>query len=214
VEPFVRVSGIAAPLLRSNVDTDAITPSRMRMTLSKRGYGDFLFANWRFDEHGEEQPTFVLNQDPYRQAKILVAGDNFGCGSSRETAVWALRDFGIRAVIAPSFGLIFENNCHRNGMLPVVLASDDHDQLVRETFPPEDDGPPVVTVDLEARVVITKAGTRLGFPVADRVRGSLLRGLDAIDETLLHREAIERYRARDRQRRPWIYASTGADEVS
>ncbi|WP_406164435.1 3-isopropylmalate dehydratase small subunit [Streptomyces sp. NBC_00996] len=204
MQPFRQISGVAAPLLRANIDTDALSPSRIRMKqLSKYGFEDALFANWRFDEGGAERPEFVLNQQPYRTASILVAGANFGCGSSRETAVWALRDFGFRAVIAPSFASIFETNCVRNGLLPLALPPDQHQQLVEETFAPERQ--PSVDIDLEACEVGAAGAGRHTFTIDERARRQLLNGLDAIGETLLLSDDIKRFRDRDRAARPWVY---------
>ncbi|WP_100522944.1 3-isopropylmalate dehydratase small subunit [Mycobacteroides abscessus] len=204
MEPFTRVTGIAAPLLRANIDTDAISPSHFKPAeLSKHGFRDALFLDWRRNPNGTANPDFVLNQDRYRQATILVAGPNFGCGSSRETAVWALRDGGFRAVIAPSFALIFETNCIRNGLLPLALPQDIHRQLVDETFAPSSQ--PRIDIDLVNCQVGAAAGPRHGFTIDPRARDQLLTGLDAIGLTLQHRTDIERFRDQDRRHRPWIY---------
>ncbi|MEE6163346.1 MULTISPECIES: 3-isopropylmalate dehydratase small subunit [unclassified Mycolicibacterium] len=204
MEPFTRVTGIAAPLLRANVDTDAISPSHFKPAeLSKHGFRDALFLDWRHSTDGTAEPGFVLNQDPYRQATILVAGPNFGCGSSRETAVWALRDAGFRAVIAPSFAMIFETNCVRNGLLPLALPQDLHRQLTEETFVPHSQ--PRIEIDLVNCQVGAVAGPRHNFTVDPRARDQLLSGLDAIGQTLQYRTDIERFRRKDRQHRPWIY---------
>jgi 3-isopropylmalate/(R)-2-methylmalate dehydratase small subunit len=206
MEPFRRVSGTAAPLLRSDVDTDAICPSRYKpKQLSKYGFEDALFAAWRFDEHGTELPDFVLNQDPYRNASILVAGANFGCGSSRETAVWALRDFGIRAVIAPSFASIFETNCVRNGLLPLPLPYEAHERFVDDTF--IEGAAPAATIDLEACLLTATRGTRFPFSIEPQYRDQLSTGLDSVGATLLQAPLIERFREEDREARPWVYSS-------
>jgi 3-isopropylmalate/(R)-2-methylmalate dehydratase small subunit len=206
-EPLITVQGIAAPILRSNIDTDAIAPSRVRVTsLAKSGYAKALFANWRFDEHGNEIEDFVLNQEPYRSARILVAGPNFGCGSSRETAVWALQQSGFRTVIAPSFGSIFESNCYRNGLLPLSLPADEHDELVNEIFNAQPE--PTVEVDLQRLEVKATQGQVHRFSVDKRGRHLLLQGLDTIGETLLNVHQIEQFRNRDRAQRPWVYTTS------
>ncbi|AGM31496.1 3-isopropylmalate dehydratase small subunit [Mycobacteroides abscessus] len=203
MEPFTRVAGIAAPLLRANIDTDAISPSHFKPAeLSKHGFRDALFLDWR-RPNGTTDPDFVLNQERYRQATILMAGPNFGCGSSRETAVWALRDGGFRVVIAPSFALIFETNCIRNGLLPLALPQDIHRQLVDETFTPGSQ--PRIDIDLLNCQVGAAAGPHHSFRIDPRARDQLLSGLDAIGQTLKHRNDIERFRDQDRQHRPWIY---------
>ncbi|MFF3002291.1 3-isopropylmalate dehydratase small subunit [Kitasatospora sp. NPDC057940] len=208
VQPFHTLTGIAAPLLRADIDTDAIAPSRFRpATLSKYGYEAALFAGLRFDEDGAPRPGFVLDQTPYRDAVILVTGPNFGCGSSRETAVWALRDFGIRAVIAPSFGSIFETNCLRNGLLPLSLPPAKHRQLVEAAFAPAASAR--LRIDLDTCRLTTATGPQptftTGFTIDERSRQQLLNGLDPIGETLLLRETITRFRTRDRRHRPWNY---------
>jgi 3-isopropylmalate/(R)-2-methylmalate dehydratase small subunit len=207
-DPLTTVRGIAAPMLRANVDTDAIAPSRVRITtLAKSGYAKALFANWRFDSEGHEVPDFVLNQQPYRQACVLVAGPNFGSGSSRETAVWALRQSGFRTVIAPSFGAIFEANCFRNGLLPLALSATEHEKLTAEIFESQDE--PAVEVDLELCQVKAVHGPVHRFSVDERGRRLLLEGLDTVGETLLLAHRIEQFRVGDRIERPWIYAITG-----
>jgi 3-isopropylmalate/(R)-2-methylmalate dehydratase small subunit len=208
-DPLTTVRGIAAPMLRANVDTDAIAPSRVRVTsLAKSGYAKALFANWRFDAEGREVPDFILNAEPYRHACILVAGPNFGCGSSRETAVWALRQSGFRVVIAPSFGAIFEANCHRNGLLPLALPAAGHQELTAEIF--ESQHQPEAEVDLELCQVKAVHGRAHQFSVAEHGRRLLLEGLDTIGETLLLADRIEQFRAGDRIERPWIYATSWA----
>ncbi|WP_414167424.1 3-isopropylmalate dehydratase small subunit [Streptoverticillium reticulum] len=205
-DPLTTVRGIAAPLLRADIDTDAIAPSRVRITsLGKSGYAEALFANWRFDARGREVPGFVLNQEPYRQACVLVTGPNFGCGSSRETAVWALRQSGFRVVIAPGFGAIFEANCFRNGLLPLTLPSREHRELVAEIF--DTGSRPEVHVDLQRCQVQAVHGPVHRFDVDRRGRRLLLDGLDAIGETLLLAGSIEAFRSRDRIARPWIHTA-------
>jgi 3-isopropylmalate/(R)-2-methylmalate dehydratase small subunit len=197
VQPFETHTGIAAPLVRDNVDTDAIIPSREMNRVSKTGLGEALFAPWRYKPGGRiENPDFVLNQQRFRHATMLLGGDNFGCGSSREFAVWALVDFGIRVIIAPSFGSIFFSNCLSNGILPVVLERTAVDALTRITLFDE------IRVSLNTCQV--SAGGRIWpFVLPDADRQRLLRGLDDIDQTLLHREDLEQFKERDAQQRPW-----------
>jgi 3-isopropylmalate/(R)-2-methylmalate dehydratase small subunit len=208
--PLRYVRGVAAPLLQENVDTDAIAPSRLGVPgLGKEGYESILFGNWRFQPDGTERADFVLNRPPYREAVMLVAGANFGCGSSRESAVWALHGFGIRAVIAPSFGTIFQSNCYRNGILPLPLPAGEHERFTRELYAPGRQ--PEAEIDLERCLVRTAAtaGFRAGewhsFSIDDRGRELLVAGLDEIGEILQYRDAVDRFREDDSQRRPWLY---------
>jgi len=215
MEPFVHHSGIAAPLLRINIDTDAIIPSREMKRVSKKGLGEGLFANWRYRDVAtrEEDPEFVLNREPFRHATILLAGENFGCGSSREHAVWALKDFGFRAVIAPGFGSIFYGNCVRNGILPVRLAEPDLEAIVRLAEPDLEaialhvDAEPSqqVTIDLPAQTVTDAAGADYPFDIGAGDKEMLLEGLDPIAKTMQLDEQILAFRERDRAARPWIY---------
>jgi 3-isopropylmalate/(R)-2-methylmalate dehydratase small subunit len=202
VEPLVRVEGIAAPLKRDNIDTDVIIPSRDITSPSREGFGAKLFAPWRFTSPGgPENPDFVLNREPWRDARILIAGRNFGCGSSREMAVWALVQFGISCVIAPSFGAIFRNNCVRNALLPVELPQAAVDTLAAAA----EAGPLVLTVDLEACEVRGPNGPSYNFTLDAADREMLLTGMDAIDRTWQQRAAIEAFEARDRLKRPWVW---------
>jgi 3-isopropylmalate/(R)-2-methylmalate dehydratase small subunit len=205
VDTFTTLTAIAAPLLRINVDTDAIIPSREMKKVAKTGLADGLFAGWRYRVPGsrEEDPDFVLNREPYRRARILLTGANFGCGSSREHAVWALREWGIRAIIAPSFGAIFQGNCVRNGLLPVVLVADAVEQLAAEVE--ADPARNLVTVDLVSCSVTSPRGARHPFTIAPADRMMLLEGLDAIALTQKRDDEILAFQARDRLRRPWIY---------
>ncbi len=204
MEPFVSHSGIAAPLLRINIDTDAIIPSREMKRVSKEGLGEGLFANWRYRNVAarEEDPEFVLNREPFRRATILLAGENFGCGSSREHAVWALKDFGFRAVIAPGFGSIFYGNCVRNGILPVRLAEPDIEAIALHV-----DAEPAqrVTIDLPAQTVTDAAGADYPFDIGARDKDMLLEGLDPVAKTMKLNQQILAFRERDRADRPWIY---------
>ncbi|BBY05111.1 3-isopropylmalate dehydratase small subunit [Mycobacterium noviomagense] len=202
------VAGVVAPLLRDNIDTDVIAPSRLQVAgLGKTGYESILFGNWRYDENGGERPDFILNQADYRTATILLTGANFGCGSSRESAVWALRGFGIKAIIAPSFGSIFAANCYRNTILPLALPPDKHARLVAELHidAPE---PPQAEIDLEHSRLRATGGPWRSFPIDERPRQLLLEGLDDIDDNLRHRRDIDTHRARDQHLRPWLYRPT------
>ena len=203
MEKLVRVEGIAAPLHRPNIDTDLIIPSREITSPGREGYGEKLFAPWRYlGPERRENPDFVLNREPFRRAPILVAGENFGCGSSREMAVWALRQFGIRAIVAPSFGAIFRANCLRNGILPVVLPA----ATVAVLAARAEAGELVLAVDLEKCVVTTPDGAGHGFEVEAREREMMLEGLDDIALTLRREGEIEAFQERDRVARPWIWA--------
>lgn len=205
MEKFTTLTAIAAPLLRINVDTDAIIPSREMKHVSKEGLAEGLFAGWRYRAPGsrEEQPDFILNREPYRRARILLAGQNFGCGSSREHAVWALHEWGIRAIIAPSFGSIFQGNCVRNGIVPVVLDQASVEALALQVESAPEQNP--LTVNLEGRSVTSPGGLAFSFQIPDADREMLLEGLDAIAVTQKRDPEILAFRERDRVRRPWIY---------
>lgn len=205
MDKFTTLTAIAAPLLRINVDTDAIIPSREMKKVAKTGLADGLFAGWRYLAPGsrEENPDFILNQEPYRRAQILLSGMNFGCGSSREHAVWALREWGIRAIVAPSFGAIFQGNCVRNGILPVVLPEKVVEEIARCVQ--EDPDAHRVTVDLTQCRVAVDGGEAHAFSIASADRDMLLEGLDAIALTMKRDDEILAFQARDRLRRPWIY---------
>ncbi len=205
MEKFTVLEAIAAPLLRINIDTDVIIPSREMKRVSKEGLSDGMFANWRYTEPGgrTEDPDFVLNRTPYRQAKILLSGDNFGCGSSREHAVWALAEWGIRAIITSGFGNIFYGNCVRNGILPVVL-----DNTIVEALAKQVEADPArnkIRIDLPARTVRAPDGTVHTFAMAPADQEMLLEGLDAIAVTMRRDDEILAFQARDRLKRPWIY---------
>lgn len=206
MEKFTVITGIAAPLMRQNVDTDAIIPGKehIHMKVAKSGYGEGLFGQWRYiDGNRTEDPDFVLNRPQYRKAIILLAGANFGCGSSREVAVWALRDFGIRCIIAPSYGFIFYNNCFKNGLLPVILTEEQVEELARQVEQSEGKG--MVTVDLQKCVVTAPGGQTFPFTVNRVFREALLEGLDAIDATLRFEHEISAFQKRDKVKRPWVY---------
>lgn len=205
MEKFEKLTAIAVPLLRDNVDTDAIIPSREMTSAAPEVLADGLFAGWRYLEAGSRKPDpdFVLNQPAYRGARILLSGDNFGCGSSREHAVWALRGYGFRSVIASGFAPIFFNNCVRNGVVPVRLAAGDVAALAAAVA--ADPRTRLLTVDLEDRSVTAPDGSRFEFPIEDYPRRMLLSGLDEIDITLARKAEIEAFLERDRTQRPWIH---------
>ncbi|GLQ19601.1 3-isopropylmalate dehydratase small subunit [Algimonas porphyrae] len=187
--PFITHDGIAAPLRRDNIDTDQIIPSREMKSVSKTGLAKGLFAGQRYLDGRTPNPDFVLNQPDFAEATILLGGSNFGCGSSREHAVWALKEYGIRAVIAPSFGEIFWGNMIGNGLLPIMLEEPVIDQL-----------PHRIHIDLPAQTV---SGHPFAIDAAAKRR--LVEGLDAIAQTLQHQPAIEAFLTRDRKDRPWVY---------
>ena len=191
--PFRIHTGIVAPLDRPNVDTDQIIPKQFLKRIERTGFGEFLFYDWRYNAKGEPEASFVLNADAYRGATILVAGKNFGCGSSREHAPWALLDYGFRAIIAPSFADIFANNCMKNGIVPVVLSESEVEELFRRTL----DGQGYqVTVDLERRVVEDDQGFCSSFVIDDFNRHCLMEGLDDIALTQQHEPQIAAYEGR------------------
>lgn len=205
MEAFTVMTAVAAPMLRDNIDTDIIIPSREMKTVSKTGLSAGLFAGWRYTAIGgrEPNPEFVLNQPAYADTRILLGGSNFGCGSSREHAVWALHEYGIRAVIAPSFSPIFHGNCIRNGIVPVALGAADIAAMA--AWVSEAPQEHRVTVDLQRGEVTAGIERRYPFVLEGEAREMLLEGLDAIDLTLKHRTAIQKFIDQDRQIRPWIY---------
>jgi 3-isopropylmalate/(R)-2-methylmalate dehydratase small subunit len=209
VEPFVRVTGIAAPLMRLNVDTDQIIPGREVLLGECLGYGAGLFAHWRYRRGREPNPDFILNRPPWQEAVILLADENFGCGSSRESAPKALRAFGFRAVIAPSFGGIFFGNCFRNGILPVELPRAAVRRLAAEVEAAGGHTP--VTVDLEAETVTAPGGQVFAFSAPALLRRMLLEGLDEIEFILRRQAEIDAFRQADAARRPWVYQPGLAD---
>jgi len=203
MESLRSVTGVAAPMMRINIDTDQIIPALFLGGTDAKGYGKHLFHHHRYLPDGTPNPDFILNRAPYDAAQVLIADRNFGCGSSRERAPKALREFGFRAIIAPSFGGIFFNNCWRNGIVPVELPIEDVRAIVAEVEASADAGP--VTVDLESQSVTSPGGRCFRFASPAALRGMLLDGVDEIDLTLRRREEIERFRAADRTRRPWAY---------
>jgi 3-isopropylmalate/(R)-2-methylmalate dehydratase small subunit len=216
MEPFTRLTGLVVPLDRANVDTDAIIPKQFLKSIRRSGYGPYLFDAWRYLDEGQPgqdcsrrplNETFVLNQPRYQGARILLARENFGCGSSREHAAWALENYGIRAVIAPSFGDIFFSNACKNGLLPVVLDGD----AVGALFGQVAERPGyALTVDLEALTVTTPDGTALGFEIDAGIRDRLLHGLDDIGLSLAHADDIRAYERRRRREAPWLFADEDA----
>ena len=194
-EPVTTLTSVAAPLLRDNVDTDAIIPSREMKSTGKTGLADGLFAGWRYlDTARTPDQDFVLNQPRYSDATLMLGGANFGCGSSREHAAWALAEYGIRCIIAESFAPIFQSNCVRNGIVPVVLPGETIALLAGAQ----------VHVDLPAQTISSSEHT-LPFAIDAEAKAMLLEGLDAIDQTMKHASAIADFHQRDRTRRPWVY---------
>ena len=199
MEKFKKLSGIAAPLNMINVDTDMIIPKQFLKTIQRSGLGKNLFDEMRFTPDGVEIESFVLNQPAYRNAEILVAGDNFGCGSSREHAPWALLDFGIRCIIAPSFADIFYNNCFKNGILPIVLPQAEVDRLMDDA---ERGANAVVSIDLESQKITGPDGGEIAFEVDAFRKQCLMEGLDDIGLTLKKAASIDSYEA-DLETQPW-----------
>ncbi len=215
MDKFSKFTGLVAPLRRANVDTDAIIPKQYLKSIKRTGFGPCLFDEWRYLDPGEPEqdhskrrlnPEFVLNQERYRGAQILLAKQNFGCGSSREHAPWALLDYGFRAIVAPSFADIFYNNCFKNGLLPVALAAAEVDTLFAQT-----EATPgfQLTIDLQAQSVVTPRGEVYRFEVDASQKQRLLEGLDDIELTLRYADQIRAYEVRRRERAPWLF--TGFD---
>lgn len=198
MQAFTTLTGVAAPLPLANVDTDKIIPARFLKTIKRTGLGVYLFDTLRFDGSGAERPEFVLNQEGYRHAEVLIAHENFGCGSSREHAPWALLDFGIRCVIAPSFADIFHTNCFKNGILPIALSREVCDLLMGDAAL---GGNARLTVDLARQVVIRPSGEEISFSIDPFRKHLLLHGLDDIDQTMLRGAAIDAYEG---QRADWV----------
>ena len=204
MEQFTRIEGIAAPMLRINIDTDQIIPARHLVRTSYVGIGKGLFSDWRLRPDGTPDPEFILNKEPWTQSVILLADSNFGCGSSREGAPKALRDWGIRSVLAPSFSGIFFSNSFRNGLLPVELPIEQIRTIANQVEASKGQGK--VVVDLEAQTVTAPQGEVFTFRSPPVLRRMLMEGLDEVDLTLKMTPEIERFRARDRSKRPWAYA--------
>jgi len=205
MDKFTTLTAVAAPLPLANVDTDKIIPARFLKTIKRTGLGVHLFDSLRYDASGAERADFVLNREPYRHAQILIAHENFGCGSSREHAPWALLDFGIRCVIAPDFADIFFNNCFKNGILPIRLPREICDALIEDA---RLGGNARITVDLERQVVVRPGGEEIAFDVDEFRRHSLLEGLDDIGQTLQHAAAIDGYEKQQQTAAPWMPAIT------
>ncbi len=201
MDKFTNLSGIAAPLPMMNVDTDMIIPKQFLKTIRREGLGRNLFDEMRFLDDGSENPDFVLNKPAYREAQILVAGENFGCGSSREHAPWALLDFGIRCVVAPSFADIFYNNCFKNGILPIALPQEEVDKLMDDA---QRGANAVITVDLEKQEITGPDGGCVTFEIDPFRKHCLLNGLDDIGLTLEKASAIKGFEARMATERPWV----------
>ncbi|SLN36359.1 3-isopropylmalate dehydratase small subunit [Pseudoruegeria aquimaris] len=201
MEKFETFTGIAAPMPLVNIDTDMIIPKVFLKTIKRSGLGVHAFDEMRYDRDGNEIPDFVLNQPAYRKAQILIAGDNFGCGSSREHAPWALADFGIKVVVSTSFADIFFNNCFKNGMLPIVLPQEQVDILMKDAERGENAR---MTVDLEAQEITTSEGEVIKFEVDAFKKHCLLNGLDDIGLTLEKAAAIDSFEAKARAERPWV----------
>jgi len=201
MEKFEKLTGIAAPLPLINIDTDMIIPKQFLKTIKRSGLGVNLFDEMRYNDDGSENPDFVLNQPAYRDAEILVAGDNFGCGSSREHAPWAIKDFGIRCVISTSFADIFFNNCFKNGILPIALPQEQVDLLMKDA---EKGSNARMTVDLESQTITTSDGEQISFEVDSFRKHCLMEGLDDIGLTLEKAAAIDSFEAQASQSRPWV----------
>ena len=211
MEPFKTVKGIVLPIDRSNVDTDAIIPKQYLKSVARSGFGANLFDEWRYLDHGEPgqehsnrpiNPDFVLNEKRYTGAEILLARSNFGCGSSREHAVWAIHDYGVKVIIASSFADIFYNNCFKNGLLPIVL----HENVIDILFGSLRDEPGyMLEVDLEAQNIITPDSTQYLFDVESFRKYCLINGFDDIDLTLRHKKEIADFEVSHRQRMPWLF---------
>ncbi|HEY4035275.1 MAG TPA: 3-isopropylmalate dehydratase small subunit [Ktedonobacteraceae bacterium] len=204
MEPFTTHTGLVVPLDRTNVNTDEIIPARFLKSIKRTGFGSALFANWRLLPDGSPNPDFVLNLRRYQGASILLAGDNFGCGSSREHAPWAIREYGFRCIIAPSFANIFYNNCFNNGILPVTFDEAIVRELLAEAETTEGYN---LSVDLATQTVTTPSGRVLNFEIDQFRKQALLKGLDNIGWTLSHADEIATYEARRKQEAPWLFAS-------
>ncbi|MEM6439212.1 MAG: 3-isopropylmalate dehydratase small subunit [Pseudomonadota bacterium] len=207
MDKFTTLEGVAAPLPQINVDTDMIIPKQFLKTIKRSGLGKNLFDEMRYEEDGSEKPDFVLNKPAYRAAKILVAGDNFGCGSSREHAPWAIADFGIRCVIAPSFADIFFNNCFKNGILPIPLPQEEVDKLMADA---ENGANATLTVDLESQTITRPDGSKIAFEVDPFRKRCLLDGLDDIGLTLEKEADISAFESAAAAQRPWLSAGPAA----
>jgi len=205
MEKFTQLTGVAAPMPAINIDTDKIFPAIHLRTIKRTGLSKHLFEEIRFRPDGSENPDFVLNQGPYRQTRIIVAGDNFGCGSSREHAPWALTDFGIRCVIAPSFADIFYNNCFKNGLLPIALPQAEVDKLMDDA---KKGANAVLTIDLDKQTISRPDGEIVHFDIDPFRKQCMLNGLDDIGLTEQKAADISAYEAKARTQRPWVFGMT------
>lgn len=212
MDKFTQHEGIVVPLDRANVDTDAIIPKQFLKSIKRSGFGPFLFDGWRYADQGEPdmdcsnrplRPDFVLNQPRYKGAQVLLARENFGCGSSREHAPWAIDDFGFQAIIAPSFADIFFGNCYKNGILPVVLSAAVVDSLFAACAASEGY---MLSIDLESQKLIVPSGESYGFDITPHRKHCLLNGLDEIGLTLQHTEAIKAFETRHKAAQPWLFS--------
>ena len=210
MDKFTKLSAIAAPIMRQNIDTDMVIRVERLRDLPPEKLGPYAFESWRYKPDGSEAPEFVLNRPPYRDARIILAADNFGCGSSREAAVWSLFAFGIRCVIAPSFGPIFYNNCFQNGLLPVVVPASVVEDLAAEVEASQGRGK--ITVDLTRCVVVSPGGKETPFTVDALLRERMLKGLDQIELTRAREPQIAAFQARDRKLHPWLYLAQDLKE--
>jgi 3-isopropylmalate/(R)-2-methylmalate dehydratase small subunit len=201
MKKFDQLTGVAAPLNILNIDTDMIIPKQFLKTIKRSGLGANLFDEMRFTQDGEEIADFVLNREPYRGAEIIVAGDNFGCGSSREHAPWALLDFGIRCVISTSFADIFYNNCFKNGILPITVSADDRDALMADAADVEN---PELSIDLETQTIRRPNGVEVSFEIDPFRKQCLLEGLDDIGLTLEKGGSIDSFEATRAEENPWL----------
>ncbi len=205
MEKFTTLTGVAAPMKRINIDTDMVIPKQYLKTIKREGLGKHLFAEMRYNEDGSENPDFVLNQPAYRGAKIIVAGDNFGCGSSREHAPWAILDYGIRCVISTSFADIFYNNCFKNGILPIKVSKQDLAKLMDDA---ERGANATLTIDLESQTITGPDGGEVNFEMDAFKKHCLLNGLDDIGLTMANDEAkIESFEDQRKVQQPWLYAA-------
>ena len=201
MDKFTQLRGVAAPLNMINIDTDKLIPKQFLKTIKRTGLGKHLFNEMRFNEDGSEKQDFVLNKSAYREASIIVAGDNFGCGSSREHAPWALLDFGIKCVISTSFADIFYNNCFKNGILPIVVNKQQLDQLMDDA---ENGANAVLDVDLEAQEIVRPSGEKVTFEIDEFRKHCLINGLDDIGLTMEKEENIDNFEKRRAAEQPWV----------
>ncbi|MEQ1598104.1 MAG: 3-isopropylmalate dehydratase small subunit [Methylotenera sp.] len=211
MKAFTQLNGLACPIDRANIDTDAIIPKQFLKSIKRSGFGPYLFDEWRYTNHGEPgmdcstrplNKDFVLNQPRYQGAQIMLARENFGCGSSREHAPWAIEDYGFRVIIAASFADIFFNNCYKNGMLPIVASHAMMDKLFKECF--ENEGYSL-NVDLPSQTVTLPSGESFGFEINATSKHNLLNGLDEIGLTLLHSDKIKAFETKHQSAQPWLF---------